>query len=192
MHINSNQGNVEQLDKYIQEGKNIFLLIYMEGCGPCNATRPEWKKIENVLDMKYKNNSNLVIADVDQELLSKLPSLKKQPSGFPTMLYINNKGNSIEDYEESNVNVKDRTIDSFVDWIATKMNSNSFGGALKNKRRKTLKNGKKVKKGGKWSKKYKKSINCRKPKGFSHKNGISYYELYIKKGQKIRRPCFSI
>jgi thiol-disulfide isomerase/thioredoxin len=180
MHINSNQGNVEQLDKYIQEGKNIFVLIYMEGCGPCNATRPEWKKIENVLDMKYKNNSNLVIADVDQELLSKLPSLKKQPSGFPTMLYINNKGNSIEDYEESNVNVKDRTIDSFVDWIGSKMNSNSFGGGLKNKRSKckrtkTLKKrGNTLKKGGKWSLKYKKSINCRKPKGFSQRQHCKY------------------
>ena len=52
MHINSNQGNVEQLDKYIQEGKNIFVLIYMEGCGLCNATRPEWKKIENILENK--------------------------------------------------------------------------------------------------------------------------------------------
>ena len=180
MHINSNQGNVEQLDKYIQEGKNIFVLIYMEGCGPCNATRPEWKKIENVLDMKYKNNSNLVIADVDQELLSKLPSLKKQPSGFPTMLYINNKGNSIEDYEESNVNVKDRTIDSFVDWIGSKMNSNSFGGGLKKKtskckRTKTLKKrGNTLKKGGKWSLKYKKSINCRNPKGFSQRQHCKY------------------
>ena len=188
MHINSNQGNVEQLDKYIQEGKNIFLLIYMEGCGPCNATRPEWKKIENVLDMKYKNNSNLVIADVDQELLSKLPSLKKQPSGFPTMLYINNKGNSIEDYEESNVNVKDRTIDSFVVWIGSKINSNSFGGGLKKrkktlkKRGNTLKKGgntlKKEKKGGKWSLKYKKSINCRKPKGFSQRQHCKYGKKY--------------
>ena len=173
IHLHSNQGNIEQFDKYIQEGKQIFVLIYMEGCGPCNATRPEWKKIENVLDNKYKNNSNLVIADVDQELLSKLPSLKKQPSGFPTMLYINNKGNSIEDYEESNINVKDRTIDSFVDWIGTKMNSNSFGGGLK-KKRKTLKRGKNRKKGGKWSLKYKKSINCRKPKGFSQRQHCKY------------------
>ena len=106
IHLHSNQGNIEQFDKYIQEGKQIFVLIYMEGCGPCNATRPEWKKIENVLDNKYKNNSNLVVADVDQELLSKIPSLKKQPSGFPTMLYITNKGNTIEDYEESNLKLE--------------------------------------------------------------------------------------
>jgi thiol-disulfide isomerase/thioredoxin len=185
IHLHSNQGNIEQFDKYIQEGKQIFVLIYMEGCGPCNATRPEWKKIENVLDNKYKNNSNLVVADVEQELLSKIPSLKKQPSGFPTMLYITNKGNTIEDYEESNLKLKDRTIDSFVEWIETKINSNSYGGGFK-KIRKTFKKGKKrnaktskgktskEKKGGKWSLKYKKSINCRKPKGFSQRQHCKY------------------
>tara|TARA_B100001287_G_C22223869_1_gene318279 strand:+ start:92 stop:484 length:393 start_codon:yes stop_codon:yes gene_type:complete len=35
-------------------------------------------------------------------------------------------------------------------------------------------------KGGKWSKKYKKSINCKKPKGFSQKQ-------YCKYGRKTRR-----
>ena len=174
IHLHSNQGNIEQFDKYIQEGKQIFVLIYMEGCGPCNATRPEWKKIENVLDNKYKNNSNIVIADIDQELLSKIPSLKKQPSGFPTMLYINNKGNTIEDYEESNLKLKDRTIDSFVEWIETKINSNSYGGDFKRKTSKRRKTFKKGKKGGKWSLKYKKSINCRKPKGFSQRQHCKY------------------
>lgn len=32
----------------------------------------------------------------------------------------------------------------------------------------------KTKKGGKWSAKYKKSINCRKPKGFSQKQHCRY------------------
>jgi thiol-disulfide isomerase/thioredoxin len=178
MHINSNQGKVEQLDKYIQEGKIIFLLIYMEGCGPCNATRPEWTKIENILDNKYKNNANLVIADIDQELLSKIPSLKKKPSGFPTMLYISNNGNIIEDYEESNLDLKDRTIDSFINWIVTKMNSITQKGGLKKKTRKNYKIG------GKWTLKYKKSIQCKKPKGFSQKQYCKYGRNIGKKRNK--------
>ena len=28
------------LNKFIKGGKQVFALIYMEGCGPCNATRP--------------------------------------------------------------------------------------------------------------------------------------------------------
>ncbi len=43
-----------------------------------------------------------------------------------------------------------------------------------------LKNGGKYKKGGKWSMKYKKSINCRRPKGFSQKQHCKY-------GRKTRK-----
>ena len=61
-----NESKITELDDYIGKKNNkIFLLIFMEGCGPCNATRPECKKIENVLKDKYKNNDNIVIADVD-------------------------------------------------------------------------------------------------------------------------------
>ena len=41
----------------------------------------------------------------------------------------------------------------------------------------------KTKKGGKWSAKYKKSINCRKPKGFSQKQ----YCRYGRNKRKTRR-----
>ena len=57
LHIDSASSNANVLNTYIKEGKQVFILFYMEGCGPCNATRPEWKKIENVLKNKY-NNSN--------------------------------------------------------------------------------------------------------------------------------------
>ena len=29
----------------------------MEGCGPCNATRPEWDKLKNVLKRFQKDNN---------------------------------------------------------------------------------------------------------------------------------------
>jgi thiol-disulfide isomerase/thioredoxin len=175
IHIDSKNGDIEQFNKYINQGKQVFVLFYMEGCGPCNATRPEWKKIENILqhNNKYKNNNNIVIADIDQELSNKIPKLKKQPSGFPTMLYITNKGNVSEDYEESNIDTKDRSIDSFVNWIETKSNQQN-GGKNKTKKRRTMKKTMLNKKGGKWSQKYKRSINCRKPKGFSQKQYCKY------------------
>ena len=49
--------------------------------------------------------------------------------------------------------------------------------AGKRKKRRTKKN----KKGGKWSKKYKKSINCRRPKGFSQKQYCKYGRKHKKK-----------
>ena len=56
---------IKMLNDYIKNGKHIFLLSYMEGCGPCNATRPEWKKIQNVLEEKYKHKYNdIVVVDI--------------------------------------------------------------------------------------------------------------------------------
>ena len=86
LHIDPTTDNINLFDKYVEEGKHVFVLIYLEDCGPCNATRPEWKKIENVLKDKYETNDDLVVIDVDQELLKKMTKLKNQPQGFPTML----------------------------------------------------------------------------------------------------------
>ena len=95
IHIDPRSNNSSLLNKYIDEGKHVFILIYMEGCGPCNATRPEWTKIKNVLDTKYKNNNNIVVADIDQELLNEIKGIKNKPVGFPTMIYIYTKNNCI-------------------------------------------------------------------------------------------------
>ena len=170
LHINpNNKEEIQTFNDYVKDGKDIFVLIYLEGCGPCNATRPEWKKIENILEHKYKNNNNVVVADIDQELLRDIKHLKTQPKGFPTMLYISNKGEINEDYEDSSIKNKDRTIDSFIEWIELKSLSKQKGGKKTFKKR--VKKGKKT---HKWSLKYKRSINCRKPKGFSQRQYCKY------------------
>jgi hypothetical protein len=51
-----------------------------------------------------------------------------EPSSFPTMRYISNNGKTIENYEDSDIETKDRTIDSFVDWVNSKTNSKKGGG----------------------------------------------------------------
>jgi len=43
-----------------------------------------------------------------------------------------------------------------------------------NRQRKSKKKGKKGKRGGAWTSKYKKSINCRRPRGFSQKQYCKY------------------
>lgn len=128
LHINPSYSNTKLLNDSIDTGKQIFVIFYMEGCGPCNATRPEWKKIENVLN-KYKNDPNIVIADVDQSLLKSIKYLKPI-SGFPTIRYI--KGQYSEDYEQSSIKVKDRKIDSFVQWINSKISKKGMKKSRKN------------------------------------------------------------
>ena len=139
LHIDPKTDNIELFDKYVSEGKDVFVLIYLEGCGPCIATRPEWKKIENVLKDKYKSNDNLVVIDVDQELLEKMTKLKEQPKGFPTILYITDKGKTSEEYNEEDEKLF-RKIDSFEKWIDSKMKKQKGGKRRKmSKRKKTRK-----------------------------------------------------
>jgi len=118
LHINPSTQNSHTFDKMVNNGKNVFVLIYMEGCGPCNQTRPEWTKIKNILGqpqqkMKYPG---VVIADVDQSECSNINHISDL-SGFPTMRYISGKGNVVENYEN------ERSIDAFIKWIDSKHGS---------------------------------------------------------------------
>jgi len=179
---------VAKLDSYLgNKHTKTFLLIFMEGCGPCNATRPEWSKLNNVFSNSFLKRKDIVIAAIDYTLAEKLANLKTKPTGFPTMKFICNQQE--ENYEDCSISKKDRTIDSFVEWIHLKC------GNTPKMHNKTLKHNKthnksktynkthnktynKSKKynmsGGKWSLKYKRSINCKKPKGFSQKQHCKY------------------
>jgi thiol-disulfide isomerase/thioredoxin len=140
LHINSKSNNAHLFNQYIEQGKQIFVLFYMEGCGPCNMTRPEWKKIENILSSTDTNN-NIVIVDIDQEVSEELKYLQSKPIGFPTMRYIANKGKTSEDYNG------ERNIDAFMKWIQSKSTFKKSGAKTSN----TLSTSKKsyAKRGGK-------------------------------------------
>jgi hypothetical protein len=164
--------NIELLNEIIKGDPNnkIFILFYMNGCGPCNATRPEWKKLENIFK-KYKNDQTVAIVDIDHVLTDKVHNVKNEPNSFPTMRYMTNKNNTVENYEDSEMPDKNRNIDNFAEWLNLKTKQHkSTHYQMKQKGGKTQK---KVK-GRKWSRKYKNSINCRRPKGFSQKQYCKY------------------
>jgi thiol-disulfide isomerase/thioredoxin len=120
LHIDAGP-DVSKIDKFVKQGSDVFILVYMVGCGPCKAARPEWEKLERVLQDQYAKNNNLVIIDVNKDLLPKIKSIGSV-DGFPTIKYIGNKGKLVESYEDSSVKNKDRSIDSFINWIETKIN----------------------------------------------------------------------
>jgi|LauGreDrversion4_2_1035121.scaffolds.fasta_scaffold00757_18 hypothetical protein len=161
---------IEHLNNIIHGNKNnkVFILYYMIGCTPCNMTKPEWAKMGNVLK-RFTDNNDIAIVDIDQVLSSKVKNIP-EPSGFPTMRFITNNGKTIENYEDSNIDTKDRTIDSFVSWVESKTNSVRSNNNIHRKKNITMRK----QRGGKWSRKYKRSINCRRPKGFSQKQYCKY------------------
>lgn len=187
LHINSEK-EVGKVDEFIKKGSDVFILIYMEGCGPCNATRPEWAKIESALKDQYSKNNKLVVIDINKDNLSKIKHIGSI-DGFPTMKYIGNNGKTIETYENSSVTKKDRSVSSFINWIESKINKaisttptssphhvyNRLNNIkIKSNKYNKTKRRKHKQKGGKWSRKYKSSINCNKPKGFSQKQYCKY------------------
>ena len=172
---------IKELDHHLGRKDNkCFILIFMEGCGPCNATRPEWKKMENVLNKDYLNRKDIIIASIDHQLAEGLKHVKSKPASFPTMRFISNSGEEVENYEDSKINNKDRTIDSFVEWVKLKSGEKNISKSDKENyvphktHKKRLHGGTRKKKGGKWSLKYKRSINCKRPKGFSQKQHCKY------------------
>jgi thiol-disulfide isomerase/thioredoxin len=166
---------IDKLNSMVHDNNSqIFILFYMEGCGPCNATRPEWEKLKNVLK-NTKNNNNIIIVDIDHTLSDKLKGIR-EPSAFPTMRYITNGGTEVENYEDSNIKNKDRTIDSFVEWINVKTKDNknyNKKGGKKSINSRMVRNNSNTRK-RKWTNKYKRTINCRSPKGFSQKQYCKY------------------
>ena len=180
---NYSKGLIDKLNKHLSnKDAKIFILFYMEGCGPCNETRPEWSKLRNVLSNDFLNKEDIVIISIDKDLYSKLKNANKEPMSFPTIRFMTTAGEKTQTYEDSEVSNKDRTIDSFVEWIKLKTGDNNITTSeipsfkKKNTTRKIRNYHKKSKKliGGKWSAKYKRSINCKRPKGFSQRQYCKY------------------
>jgi thiol-disulfide isomerase/thioredoxin len=196
LHANSKE-DAEQVNKLIGQGKDVFILVYMEGCGPCNATRPEWAKLESALNDQYSKNNKLAVVDLNKDYQDVVKSLGII-DGYPTLKHINNNGKKMQSYEDSAVKSKDRSVDSFINWIESSINKvesttptgspeevyerltdteNSISKSKSQKSNKKRTSSRQT--GGKWTRKYKKSINCKRPKGFSQKQ-------YCKYGRKNR------
>lgn len=175
---------IEKMNKYLSnKDAKIFILIYMEGCGPCNETRPEWSKLKNVLSNNFLSRQDVVIVSLDKDIFGKLNNANKEPMSFPTIRFMTDSGKKMETYEDSQISNKDRKIDSFIEWIKLKTGENNITISEKqprvhkfNKTHKKKRYSRKSRKqsAGKWSAKYKRSINCNRPKGFSQRQYCKY------------------
>jgi hypothetical protein len=176
LNSEENKKNMEIFKEHIGSGKQGFLFLYMDGCGPCNMTKESWKDINKHVKKQNLSNNNVIVAEINKDLFNEMKNIGTDPMGFPTLRYINKNGKIIEEYESS------RTPQAFAAWIESKLPKTplhiNHSKKLHHKypaHRKTKKGyHKKVMRGGKWSMKYKKSINCKKPKGFSQKQHCKY------------------
>lgn len=181
------QNKLKKFNDAVKSDKHVFLFLFMVGCGPCNETKGPWSKIHEHLDEEHLENPNIVVSMVDKDLYPNLMNVGKEPMGFPTLRHI---CNGVEDYEDCPMERKDRSAESFADWIkikVSKMKGGLKGGARDHKVLKTFSRTTPTRRraGGKWSLKYKRSINCKRPKGFSQKQHCKYGRR--RKTRKITR-----
>ena len=176
--------NLKILNDHLNKGNHVFALIHMTGCGPCQSTKPKWLGLKS---SKFKDSPDVCIVDIEHTLLDgvKHEKFKSNIRGFPTMRHI--KGSHVQNYEDVDGIKKDRSLQSFIQWLEqkvgkeksadkmphshhTKKSHSMHGGTRKRKRI----GGKYPIYGGKWSRKYKDSINCARPKGFSQRQHCKY------------------
>ena len=106
--------NIDALNKELDSDDHVFILVYMNGCAPCNNTKPHWYDLEPTLKDQYNKRDDISVIDVER---THLPNIKEIGSveGFPTIKYMNKKTGEKEDYEGA------RTTDEFVKWIESKI-----------------------------------------------------------------------
>lgn len=178
---------VEEINKYVAKGDQLFLFVFMDGCGPCNHTKPSWDGMKMQLENKYRDNGSIIVARVNNKLFDDLKGVGTEPMGYPSLRQIS-RGKVSEYEDDDRVREKDRSTKSFVEWVnvnvvpvnAHKMTrhhrKNISGGSniYNSSVRRVKKNVTKRKYGGKWSLKYKRSINCKRPRGFSQRQHCKY------------------
>ena len=113
MKFNSYDASSSQLDNLISDinsNDELFILVYMDGCGPCNRMKPSWYNLESQLKEQYQNRNDIAIIDVERTHLPKINELQ-DVEGFPTIKYMNKKKGKNELYDGQ------RTTDELIKWI---------------------------------------------------------------------------
>lgn len=176
----SDASTAKSLNSLIKNANHAFILIYMVGCGPCKATKPEWEKMADKLKNEY--DDDIAIIDLDSNFMDEVDGIG-EVSGFPCIKYINTDKGIVEQYEDSKIpTTKARSAESFIEWIKSKISPTKTGGGSV---RDLLKGIEKSIKSIKISKKSWKTRKTRKNKGRKgRKNGRSGKTRRSKKTRK--------
>lgn len=131
--------------KLNNKSNKIMYVVHKPGCPACDAFIPNWNKFQN--KMKHNNKNDIVLAKINIYAMASIDLKDKHHiNGVPHIVMQN--GNTIHPYHGN------RLPEDLEKWLSN--NTIKLHGGKKTKKRK-------------WSLKYKRSIKCKKPKGFSQK-----------------------
>ncbi len=113
----TNKHHISHVNDDIKNGKHVFLFVFMDGCGPCNATIPQW----DALKPHSNKFDNISISRVNNSLFDQLQNAGDEPPGYPSLRHINN--GVVEEFENSGLSNPSRNTGSFLEWIKSKIPS---------------------------------------------------------------------
>jgi|688.fasta_scaffold807066_2 hypothetical protein len=112
LHVTDSEKDLDIVNKFIKDGKHVFLFIHSESCGHCIHAFPFWKQLKHRL--AHKNRPDVLVADINEKVSSELSTkiMNVGPiNGYPTIKYIH--GKKVKEFEQ------ERSTDSFMNWIET-------------------------------------------------------------------------
>ena len=109
--------------------KHTFVMFYMNGCGPCNQTKPLWmetaKYFNGLKIPSKKQKEGLIICAIESKFAN---LINKDINGYPTFCYY------LNGQLQPNDNFKaERSVQEFVNWI-NKAGEKKSGGKTKKRR----------------------------------------------------------
>ena len=147
------QQKIDNLKEIISDGDHrVFVFIYMDGCGHCEAAEEAWMEFIDKIASK-SNTSAYAISNTEVKHLD--GALGEEPMGFPTFRKIS--GKEVSSYNGN------RSADDFIKWTNDEDTSEQKGGAWickicrKSRKGRKGRKGKKSRKGSKSSRKSRKS-----------------------------------
>jgi len=113
--------NVETLQRKLDSKKDVFILVYMNGCLPCKNTLPEWYKLKGYAELEeLKSNDDIIIASIEQSMCEKIDNkYLENIMSFPTIKHI--KDNEVHEYND------ERNASAFSKWIKSLISQNGGG-----------------------------------------------------------------
>lgn len=102
---------------HLAAGKPVFLLVYMDGCGPCEATIPEWDKVHQEEEHRAAVPDDAMMVRVNRELKEELAKeLQRhalgEVSSFPTIGALSPETPGLTPFEGA-----ERSAPHFVHWV---------------------------------------------------------------------------
>lgn len=159
--FDSHQQNneVKQFNKLLKDDdKKIMYVVHRPGCPACDAFIPKWDQFKTNMSNKGINN-DIVLAKINVSILAAVDLKDKHNiNGVPHIMLQN--GNVLNEYTGN------RDPEDLEKWLLETFYKKIGGKKHKGKSKRKLKKSQTKKK---WSLKYKRSIKCNKPKGFSQK-----------------------